>query len=167
MFHAWLRRAVKTSFLLNQRGRRKIRSVRAPFRPQLMALEERCLLDAFNEFALAGNSHPHGITAGPDGNLWFTQYNGNQIGRITPAGSVTEFPPLPTSDSYPNRITAGPGDQHRSSLWFTELGTNKIGRITRDGAVTEFSLPTNHEAFGITVGPDGNLWFTEYGGNRI
>jgi hypothetical protein len=28
------------------------------------------------------NSHPYGITAGPDGNLWFTESNGNQIGRI-------------------------------------------------------------------------------------
>ena len=31
-------------------------------------------------------SGPSGIAAGPDGNLWFTEYNGNQIGRITPAG---------------------------------------------------------------------------------
>ncbi len=37
-------------------------------------------------------SHPEGITKGPDGNLWFTEYNGNQIGRITPGGTITEFP---------------------------------------------------------------------------
>ena len=28
-------------------------------------------------------SNPWGITAGPDGNLWFTEGNSNQIGRIT------------------------------------------------------------------------------------
>ena len=38
------------------------------------------------------------ITAGPDGNLWFTEYivtgttvSGSAIGRITPLGVVTEF----------------------------------------------------------------------------
>ena len=31
------------------------------------------------------------ITAGPDGNLWFTEFDGNRIGRITPLGVVTEF----------------------------------------------------------------------------
>src|SRR5438876_6556674 len=29
---------------------------------------------------------PYDITAGPDGNLWFTEYNGTRIGRITPLG---------------------------------------------------------------------------------
>lgn len=28
-------------------------------------------------------SHPKEITASPDGNLWFTESDGNQIGRIT------------------------------------------------------------------------------------
>ena len=38
-----------------------------------------------NEFpipTLASNSIA--ITAGPDGNLWFTEFHANQIGRITP-----------------------------------------------------------------------------------
>ena len=35
------------------------------------------------------------ITAGPDGNLWFTEPNLERIGRITPAGVVSEFPPPP------------------------------------------------------------------------
>jgi hypothetical protein len=33
---------------------------------------------------------PQGITAGPDGNLWFTEVVGNQIGRITTGASCTE-----------------------------------------------------------------------------
>jgi hypothetical protein len=32
------------------------------------------------------------ITSGPDGNLWFTEDCKNTIGRITPAGRITEFP---------------------------------------------------------------------------
>jgi virginiamycin B lyase len=36
------------------------------------------------EFAIPGPGNaPYGITSGPDGNLWFTEINGNQIGSIT------------------------------------------------------------------------------------
>src|SRR5258708_18959261 len=55
------------------------------------------------EFALPTAGVPVGITAGPDGNLWFAE-EGGQIGRITPAGVVTEFA-TPTADSLPFGIT--------------------------------------------------------------
>ncbi len=29
------------------------------------------------------SSHPNGITAGPDGNLWFTDSSGNTVGRVS------------------------------------------------------------------------------------
>jgi streptogramin lyase len=37
------------------------------------------------------NSYPLGIVSGADGNLWFTEGLGNNIGRITPSGIITEF----------------------------------------------------------------------------
>jgi virginiamycin B lyase len=41
---------------------------------------------AVTEFPLpTAGSAPVGITAGPDGNLWFAEQAGNRIGRITPA----------------------------------------------------------------------------------
>jgi streptogramin lyase len=108
---------------------------------------------------------PYGITAGPDGNLWFTEYDGNRIGRITPAGVVTEFSAGITAGAGPYGITAGPD----GNLWFTEPSGNRIGRITPAGFVTEFSAGITAGAgpFLITAGPDGNLWFTERLGNRI
>jgi streptogramin lyase len=44
------------------------------------------------------NSGLRGITAGPDGALWFAEVDGNEIGRITTAGVITGFP-LPTPNS--------------------------------------------------------------------
>jgi hypothetical protein len=113
---------------------------------------------AVTEFPIpTANSQPYGITAGPDGNLWFTEYLGNRVGRITPAGAVTEFA-VPTAGSLPLGITAGPD----GNLWFTEsLGT--VGRVTPAGAVTEFPTAGSW----ITAGPDGNLWFTEFFNNKI
>jgi virginiamycin B lyase len=42
-------------------------------------------------------------------------------------GVITEFA-IPTADSSPQVIAAGPDD----ALWFTEFSANKIGRITAD-----------------------------------
>jgi hypothetical protein len=110
-----------------------------------------------------GFTDPLGITAGPDGALWFTEGISNQIGRITTAGAITQFP-VPTANSDPRAITAGPD----GALWFTEFGPSRIGRITTAGVITEFPLPTPlSRPLGITAGPDGALWFTEYGADRI
>jgi streptogramin lyase len=109
---------------------------------------------------------PWWITAGPDGNLWFTEQSGNRIGRITPAGVVTTFSAGISSNADLFGITAGLD----GNLWFTEQSGNRIGRITPAGVVTEFSAGISSAAYplGITAGPDGNLWFTEGGwGDRI
>ena len=109
------------------------------------------------------SSYPLGIAARPDGNLWFTEYEPGQIGRITTAGVVTEFP-IPTANNHPYGITAGPD----GNFWFTEIQGNQIGRITTAGVVTEFPIPTaNSDPRGIAAGPDGNLWFTEELANKI
>src|ERR1022692_376814 len=34
---------------------------------------------------------PAGIAAGPDGALWFAEFNKSKIGRITTAGDITEY----------------------------------------------------------------------------
>ena len=102
------------------------------------------------------------IAPGPDGSLWFTKSN-NEIGRISPSGSVDEFP---SSIGSPVGITAGPD----GNLWFTQgagSADTKIGRITPSGTVTAFDSGVNifTSLGGITPGPDGNLWFAA--GNGI
>src|SRR5438552_3158673 len=77
-----------------------------------------------------------GILVGPDGNLWFNEYNSNQIGRITPSGEITEFALIPGSG--PHYMTIGPD----ANIWFAAADGNRIGRITPDGDVTQFDLPT-------------------------
>src|SRR5579885_1310372 len=108
-------------------------------------------------------SSPEGVVPGPDGNLWFTENNGNNIGRLTPSGKFTEFP-IPTKNSIPIGITLGPD----GNLWFDEFKGNKIGRITPSGQITEFRIPTpDSRPDFIITGPDGNLWFDEFKGNKI
>jgi virginiamycin B lyase len=102
-------------------------------------------------------SDPAGITLGPDGALWFTEYS-NKIGRITTSGAITEYPVLGYNDAL-NNIVAGPD----GALWFT--AGSFIGRITTSGVVTLYPAPGY--PWGIAAGPDGALWFTEQEGNKI
>jgi virginiamycin B lyase len=75
------------------------------------------------------DARPAGITAGPDGNIWFTEWNGNKIGRITPSGEVTEFA-IPTPKSRPSSLTIGPD----GNVWFVE-NVGRIGRLAFPGGL--------------------------------
>jgi streptogramin lyase len=113
-----------------------------------------------------------GITAGPDGNLWFAEnaaFSGatgatGRIGRITPAGVITEFSAGIPSGALPVSIAAGSD----GNLWFTDASAPRIGRITPAGAVNMFTTgitltATNSNSGGcsMTRGPNGNVWWLE------
>ena len=113
------------------------------------------------------NSQPRHITAGSDGNMWFTESNINAatIGRVDAAGNVTEFA-VPNSSAQPDDIVSGPD----GALWFTGVSGFPdffIGRVTTDGQMTGFAPPCDPAGGcsivpgGIASGPDGNIWFTE------
>jgi streptogramin lyase len=110
-----------------------------------------------------GTNKPQWISAGPDGNMWFTESPGNKVARITTAGVVTEFT-IPTANSNPQDIISATDGR----LWFTEFTGSKIGAVTTSGTFTE-----NGTLFG-TDGPqslvdrlDGNVWFVGYTGDHI
>jgi virginiamycin B lyase len=69
-------------------------------------------------------SQPWGIVNGRDGALWFTEWAGNKIGRVTTGGAFTEYP-LPTPAAEPQGIARNSD----GSLWFVESAANRIGRI--------------------------------------
>jgi streptogramin lyase len=139
---------------------RRLSADRVRVRPRLEGLEDRCLL-SITEFPVTTESgNLQGITAGPDGNLWFTERDNAKIGMINPTThTITEF-----AAGGPRQITAGPD----GNLWFTQgVSIGSINPTTH--AITEFAVPTpKHSevgALGITAGPDGNLWFAGGFGN--
>ena len=102
------------------------------------------------------------IAVGPDANLWFT-YDGNPaIGRVTTAGTITEFTGLPGSG-------LGIASGADGNLWFTVNGDDRIGRITTAGSITYYDDPAGHIDYPkhIVTGGDGNVWFTSVRNNRI
>jgi len=116
----------------------------------------------FSEYPTsASNTQPTDIIVGPDGALWFANYNTGTIGRITTAGVETEFPTTAT-DSKPTTLALGSD----GAFWIAESNKGIIARMTTAGAITTFTptLPGGSTLYDIVPGPDGNLWFTVYGG---
>ncbi|MDR3639473.1 MAG: hypothetical protein P4L84_37075 [Isosphaeraceae bacterium] len=94
-------------------------------------LETRCLLAlTLSEFPIPAPEYSvTGITAGPDGKIWFTETNWNlfvgKIGVIDPSThAISEFS-LPIHNAIAYGITAGPD----GSLWFTEFVQGQNGYI--------------------------------------
>jgi virginiamycin B lyase len=112
------------------------------------------------------NAQVNGITNGPDGTIWFTEFNTNKIGMIdTDTDAITEFT-LPTPGAEPYGIIEGPD----ANMWFAEAGADQIGSINpATHVIQEFPIDSsgNGEPEGITVGPDSNLWFTLTGTDEI
>jgi streptogramin lyase len=105
------------------------------------------------EYPLAPGAAPQGIPVGPDGNVWFVENGGNKVGRITPAGVLTEFP-LPTAQSLPSQIVLGGGD-----VYYTAAGVVKVGYLDALGDLSLHQVPSQADT-GVAFGPNGYLWKT-------
>jgi len=112
-----------------------------------------------SSYLIASGGTTYGICAGPDGNIWATQY-GAGVWKITPSG-VGTFYSLP--GCYPYGIITGPD----GNLWTIADYDSFLWRITPAGVTTRFVLPNiihNVDGGGycLCVGPDGNLWLGLY-----
>lgn len=93
-----------------------------------------------------------GMVLGPDHNVWFTELS--HVGKITPAGVVTEFPYADGDTSnYYGQMVVGPDND----IWVTEYNQSIIDDIEPStGAMTAYVLPCGPT--GLASANDGNLY---------
>jgi streptogramin lyase len=113
------------------------------------------------------SSQPRAITNGSDGNRWFTEgteFTGApaKIGRITPAGAVTEFS-VDCNGCIITDIAQGPGD----ILYFTSNDPT-LGRFTTAGQqLTSVPMP-NSSALGGDLAIHGDdIWITDFNNDSL
>ena len=114
-------------------------------------------LGQITEYTLPGGSSPKRITREFEGNYWYTGASEEKIGKITPAGTVTEYS---TEGISPVGIASGAG-----KIWFA--GTYEVAAsMTTAGVVTKYTTAAGN-VVDVAWGPDSRAWFTATGGKLI
>ncbi len=121
----------------------------------------------------SGNA-PYGIAVGSDNNVWFgdeylnSSSESDEIGRIK-AKHVVQY--NVNAPCCVQNLVLGPG----GAIWFPVSNNyqnacpsnNYIGKITTNGAAKLYALPNSTCPYNVTVGPNKDLWFTEFTSNSI
>jgi virginiamycin B lyase len=114
------------------------------------------------------DSEPLSITNGSDGNRWFVEGNLDSvlespaIGRITPAGDITEFP-VNCSFCSLSDIVQGP----QSILYFTSNDPT-LGRISTSGEfLAPISMPDSDVLAGDLAVHGNEIWITDFNNDSL
>jgi len=114
---------------------------------------------------LGSGSAPHGVIVGPDGAPWITDGGLNAIVRVDPQTEEVQVFSLPASSGYANLNTAA--FDNNNVLWFT--GQNGIyGRLNpATGDMQVFDAPRGRGPYGITVTPDGTVYYASLANSYV
>jgi virginiamycin B lyase len=118
-----------------------------------------------HEISLGDDSAPHGVIVGPDGAPWVTDGGLNAIVRVDPDTERVDVYALPETTGYANLNTAVFDSD--GTLWFTGQ-SGVFGRL-REGAdsVEVFEAPRGAGPYGITVTPDGDVYYASLAGSHV
>ncbi len=111
-----------------------------------------------NDFQASSVYNPVFLALDGQGNVWFTDPTHNALGELVPGSNTWTEYTAPTSSATPYDLVFKGGN-----IWFTEYGTSHIGffNITTHTFVENAIPTTNANPYGITVAPNGNIWFAE------
>ncbi len=127
------------------------------------------------------DTHPYGLTAGPDGWLWVADAGANDLYRVNPETGeivlVAVFDALPGAFPNPARNGAMEADPVPTAVAFDDEGnayvsllsgapfvpgSAKVLRVSADGTVSDYAvgltMPTD-----LVRGPDGEFYAVQFG----
>lgn len=120
---------------------------------------------ATRHISLGRGSAPHGVILGPDNAPWITDGGLNAIVRVNPADDRVDVFPLPTTHPRANLNTAV--FDKNGVLWFTGQ-SGVYGKLDpKIGTVEAWSAPRGTGPYGITVTPNGEVYYASLAGSHI
>jgi virginiamycin B lyase len=105
----------------------------------------------------------YGITATPDGSIFFASLAGSYVGVFAADGSVTGIGP-PTPEQGARRVWSDSSGR----VWVSEWNTGDVSRFdpsTRAWATWE--LPGQAATYAVFVDDADMVWLSDFGGNAI
>jgi len=108
---------------------------------------------------------PYGITARPNGEVWYASLAGNHIARIDSQKRTAEIVEPPTPEQGARRIWS----DSKGRLWVSEWNAGQIARYDpADRGWKSWRLPGERpKPYGIYVDERDRVWITDFGANAI
>lgn len=116
-------------------------------------------------FAAPRGPGPYGITATPDGDVYYASLAGSHIARVdTRTGRAKVIEP-PTAGQGARRIWS----DSRGRLWVSEWNVGQLGMYDPDtNRWREWRLPGDDpQPYAVYVDDDDMVWITDFGSNAI
>jgi virginiamycin B lyase len=108
---------------------------------------------------------PYGITAAPDGTVYFASLAGSYVGRIDPASGHASVIEPPTPGQGARRVWS----DSKGNIWVTEWNVGQVARYTPSSkSWREWRLPGEKPgAYAVYVDDHDKVWLTDFGANTI
>jgi len=107
---------------------------------------------------------PYGITATPDGQVYYASLAGNHIARIEPeSGEATLIEP-PTDGQGARRVWS----DSRGNIWVSYWNTGQVGRYDPASRTwREWKLPGKAHAYALWVDDQDKVWLSDWSSNAL
>jgi len=109
-------------------------------------------------------SGPNDLAFDAHGNLWFTEFNADMLGRLDTHTGLIQLYPLSATKSVEKLLPYGITIDSQGIVWFTESSNNRIGRLDpATGSIRYFTPPEpDGQLMEIASAPDGMIWATAF-----
>jgi virginiamycin B lyase len=116
-------------------------------------------------FAAPGGRGPYGITATPDGEVYYASLAGSHIARIDRASGAAERIDPPTPNQGARRVWS----DSAGVIWVSEWDAGQVGRYDpATGEWAEWRLPgANPQAYAVYVDEQDKVWLSDFGANAL
>lgn len=109
-------------------------------------------------------SAPNELAFDTHGNIWFTEFNADQLGRLDTHTGLMQHYPLAAKTSVQTLYPYGITIDAQGMVWFTEASNNQVGRLDpATGSILSFTMPgTAIQLMEIASAADGTIWATSF-----
>jgi virginiamycin B lyase len=114
-----------------------------------------------------GGRGPYGITATPEGEVYFASLAGSYVGTATLANGTIQVEAIypPTAGAGPRRVWS----DSTGAVWISEWNAGMVGRYEpASGDWQEWKLPgAAPQAYAVYVDEHDLVWLSDFGGNAL
>jgi streptogramin lyase len=99
----------------------------------------------------------HSLSVGPDGRVWFTEFDyfSNKVGMFDPAKQEFKEYPIPDEKAMPHNTWVA----RNGMVWVTAIGSNKLYSVDPEtGSIAGYPVPNDAGSHTLKEGPTGNIW---------